>query len=245
MRRQTLRGSRATAWALMVVLAGCGGGGSGPSSPTPTAPPAAVVNDMTTVGSPTPGSTVAATACVASSGACASVTVTVTTTFNANVTGGQVYVQLLDGSGRQCGSALSATVSLTAGTPTPVAVSTFLMECSFPFTTTTVRATLFPANPSGLPVSQRQGLYAESFNGGWTFTAGAGATPTPTPRPTATPAPTPSDGFPVCSGSRPAASCGQATGQCNNGDYTCSQNRTGTCSGNGGLRCVFCPGPIC
>lgn len=52
-------------------------------------------------------------------------------------------------------------------------------------------------------------------------------------------------GFPACSGSRPNASCGLATGQCNNGDFTCSQNRQGTCSSNGGIRCVYCPGPLC
>jgi hypothetical protein len=132
-------------------------------------------------------------------------------------------------------------------------VTPFTIECALPFTTTVVRATLYGPNPSNLPVAQRTGLYAESFNGGWTFLAGTGSgpnpTPNPTPAPTATPqptaAPTPSGGIAVCSGSRPNASCGLATGQCNNNDFTCSTNRSGTCSSNGGLKCVYCPGPLC
>lgn len=70
-------------------------------------------------------------------------------------------------------------------------------------------------------------------------------TTTSTSTTTTTTVPTPSGGIPACTGSRPQAPCGLATGQCNNGQFTCSQTRSGTCSSNGGLRCVYCPGPIC
>ena len=49
----------------------------------------------------------------------------------------------------------------------------------------------------------------------------------------------------VCSGSAPTASCGTATGTCNDGTYTCSQTRQGTCSTHNSLQCGYCPGPLC
>ena len=51
-------------------------------------------------------------------------------------------------------------------------------------------------------------------------------------------------GTPSCAGPI-SAPCGQATAQCNNGSYACSQDRSGTCSGNGGVACWICPGPLC
>jgi len=170
-------------WTFILGLAGCGGNGSGPTTPTagpaPTqAPTPVVVNDMSSAGSPPFGSTMAVTACVDSTGACARVTVNVTTTFNAPVTGGQIYVQLLDASGRQCASAFSSAISLAVGSPLTVSVTPFMIECSLPFTTTVVRSTLYPANPGNLPVAQRKGLYVERFTAGWTFVASASVTPT-------------------------------------------------------------------
>jgi len=52
---------------------------------------------------------------------------------------------------------------------------------------------------------------------------------------------------PTCGGaSVPASvSCGTPTAQCNNGQWSCSQNRSGTCSSNGGVRCWVCPGRLC
>jgi predicted phage tail protein len=35
------------------------------------------------------------------------------------------------------------------------------------------------------------------------------------------------------------------TAQCNDGAWSCSQNRSGTCSSHGGVRCYVCPGPLC
>lgn len=38
---------------------------------------------------------------------------------------------------------------------------------------------------------------------------------------------------------------GGTTAVCNNGQYSQSQNRSGTCSQNGGVRCWVCPGVLC
>jgi Protein of unknown function (DUF3761) len=75
------------------------------------------------------------------------------------------------------------------------------------------------------------------------------STPIPTP-PTPTP-PTPGltcGGVPVpslvnCINNQPPQA---PTALCNDGVYSCSQTRSGTCSsGHGGVRCYVCPGPLC
>jgi hypothetical protein len=35
------------------------------------------------------------------------------------------------------------------------------------------------------------------------------------------------------------------TAKCNDGAYSCSQNRSGTCSSHNGVSCYVCPGPLC
>ena len=42
-----------------------------------------------------------------------------------------------------------------------------------------------------------------------------------------------------------SAACGAATARCNDGTYSCSQNRSGTCSSHGGVACWICPGLLC
>jgi hypothetical protein len=42
-----------------------------------------------------------------------------------------------------------------------------------------------------------------------------------------------------------SAPCGQATARCRDGTYSCSRNRSGTCSHHGGVACWICPGPLC
>lgn len=86
--------------------------------------------------------------------------------------------------------------------------------------------------------------------------------PSPTPQSTPTPAPTPTPTAPpptttlvsrTCNGDVvPAnATCTVGNGpppptaQCNDGRYSCSQNRSGTCSSNGGVKCFICPGVLC
>jgi hypothetical protein len=48
----------------------------------------------------------------------------------------------------------------------------------------------------------------------------------------------------TCVGPR-SGPCGVVSAVCNNGDVSCSRNRSGTCSRNGGVRCWVCPGPLC
>jgi len=35
------------------------------------------------------------------------------------------------------------------------------------------------------------------------------------------------------------------TAQCNDGAFSCSTSKSGTCSGHSGVRCYVCPGPLC
>lgn len=69
------------------------------------------------------------------------------------------------------------------------------------------------------------------------------ASPTPTATATATRTPTP-EPTPrsFCDGV--AAPAGR-TAMCNDGSWSSSQNRSGTCSSHDGVRCWVCPGPLC
>ncbi len=83
------------------------------------------------------------------------------------------------------------------------------------------------------------------------FTPSPSAPPTPTPPPAPRPTPTPT--ILTCNGGvvpdlvdclnnlgvRPP------TARCNDGRYSCSTTRSGTCSGHGGVSCWVCPGPLC
>jgi len=72
--------------------------------------------------------------------------------------------------------------------------------------------------------------------------------PAPVPPPPApVPPPTPPSGDGVtCTGSTPStAPCGRPTARCNDGTYSCSQNRSGTCSSHDGVACWICPGALC
>jgi beta-lactamase superfamily II metal-dependent hydrolase len=60
--------------------------------------------------------------------------------------------------------------------------------------------------------------------------------PSPTPPP-------PPPGGNTCS--RPAGAPQSATAVCNDGTYSSSQNRSGTCSSHSGVRCWICPGVLC
>jgi len=72
-------------------------------------------------------------------------------------------------------------------------------------------------------------------------------TPTPSPGPSPPPGPpSPPPGSMQCTVSSPiSASCGTATAVCNDNTYSCSQNRSGTCSQHDGVKCWICPGPLC
>jgi predicted phage tail protein len=42
-----------------------------------------------------------------------------------------------------------------------------------------------------------------------------------------------------------SAPCGVPSARCNDGTWSCSQNRSGTCSSHRGVSCWVCPGPLC
>lgn len=73
--------------------------------------------------------------------------------------------------------------------------------------------------------------------------------PGPTPPGPTPPSPNPQPGpnGPTCNAAAypSSASCGTPTAVCDNGQLSCSQNRSGTCSSNGGVRCWLCPGKLC
>lgn len=48
-----------------------------------------------------------------------------------------------------------------------------------------------------------------------------------------------------CASPPGSADCGRPTARCNDGSWSCSQNRSGTCSSHGGVSCWVCPGPLC
>lgn len=239
---------RSAAILCLLALPSCGGGSTpaGPSNPAPTPTPApTIVNNMDAAGDPSIGSTITVDEC---GGRCTSdVTIQILETHNQPVNPGEVYVQLFDTGGRQCASGFSAQVNVTAGRVTEFLTDRLDIQCGLPFTTNRLHATLFGPNPGNLPVSQRSGLYDENFTGGWTFKApgGSGGNPQPKPTPKPTPKPPTPNGYPACPGTHSGPGCGSASGQCNDGTYTCSQHRSGTCSSHNGIKCVFCPGPIC
>ncbi len=70
------------------------------------------------------------------------------------------------------------------------------------------------------------------------------STPTPPAPPTPTPPPPP-PGSMTCASAPTTAPCGRPTARCNDGTYSCSQNRPGTCSSHDGVQCWICPGALC
>jgi hypothetical protein len=78
------------------------------------------------------------------------------------------------------------------------------------------------------------------------------SSPAPSPTPSPSPSPTPPPGSNTCAASSiPAnATCvgngtPPVTAVCNDGAFSCAQNRQGTCSSHGGVRCWVCPGTLC
>jgi len=58
-------------------------------------------------------------------------------------------------------------------------------------------------------------------------------------------APPPPSSSMTCTNVPSSAPCGRPTAGCSDGTWSCSQNRQGTCSSHGGVRCWVCPGPLC
>lgn len=61
---------------------------------------------------------------------------------------------------------------------------------------------------------------------------------------TPAPVPPPSNSS-TCTGVPGSVSCGTPTARCRDGAWSCSRNRSGTCSSHGGVACWVCPGPLC
>lgn len=82
-----------------------------------------------------------------------------------------------------------------------------------------------------------------------TFTLVPGPTPAPNPP---SPGPTPPGPSPgpvngICNAAAypSSASCGTPSAVCDDNTLSCSQNRPGTCSSHGGVKCWLCPGRLC
>jgi len=94
------------------------------------------------------------------------------------------------------------------------------------------------ANPIGLSAASNEA----------TLIVGSAPTPPPPPPPPPSPSGLTCGGSPVpslvpCINNQPPQA---PTAVCNDGVYSCSQTRSGTCSGgHGGVRCYVCPGPLC
>ena len=78
------------------------------------------------------------------------------------------------------------------------------------------------------------------------------SSPTPPPPPAPGPTPAPGPNGPTCAASSiPSNAVCIGTGTppvtavCNDGAYSCSSNRSGTCSTHGGVKCWVCPGALC
>jgi hypothetical protein len=69
----------------------------------------------------------------------------------------------------------------------------------------------------------------------------------PGPAPSGGGGPGPGPSGATCNGQSVPASvhCGTPTAKCNDGTWSCSQNRSGTCSSHGGVACWVCPGVLC
>jgi len=77
-------------------------------------------------------------------------------------------------------------------------------------------------------------------------------TPTPTPTPSPGPTPTPGPNGPTCTASSIPANAvcigdgtPPVTAVCEDGTFSCSRNRSGTCSSHGKVACSVCPGILC
>jgi hypothetical protein len=221
----------------LLLITACGGGSGGPAAPqapapTPTPQPFVLVSSQ-----PPVGGTVTLTRTPPRNGR-EGLTWQVRVTWPDTVALAQVRSIFYNAQGRECASAFSEpspSLTVRPGIATDFTTSSLLLAsaCPMPFTTTRLHTQLW-----GIPGA----LGGGDHNAGWTFVDG-GDVGGPGPQPSGQPPP--GGGIPACSGTRPSASCGLATGRCDDGSFTCSENRSGTCSSHGGLACVWCPGPLC
>src|SRR5439155_17625420 len=68
-----------------------------------------------------------------------------------------------------------------------------------------------------------------------------------TPAPAPNPNPQPGPNGPTCDAAAypSSVSCGKPSAVCNDNTFSCSANRSGTCSSHSGVKCWLCPGTLC
>ena len=174
-----------------------------------------------------------------------------------NIPESVILVYFLTAGSRECGFATTRSpFPLTANAPRTIDIpndyilvgpeACFLpgqnctrTQCKFPLTTTKMRI-LFGNTAQGVA----QGT--ESYKYKWVTTTPTNPNPNPTPPPNNPPPAGPScNGAPVPSNCTVGNGPPPPTARCNDGQWTCSQTSSGTCSGHGGIDCRVCPGPLC
>ncbi len=243
----------------LALLNSCGGGGGSPAGPSgvPQGGPSITLSAVPSSG------TITVSECAANGvvALCSrDVRGTLTVRYGQSVSEAAVFLEFYTASAVRCAVAITERRPLSANSSTNFSFDIVFFSlppdypqfCPLPNTATRIVAYLLDGSD--------QRLYTQDLQVSYSLVAPTASAPTPTPAPSATPtpastprpsptatptpAPNPS-GFPACVGAPGSASCGRVTGRCNNGQYTCSTNRSGTCSSNGGLACVVCPGPLC
>jgi hypothetical protein len=216
----------------VVLLAGCGGGDStGPSAPKGIAllradPP---VGATITLEPCPPGST----DCQEGESLTAPVSLSFSVVSDKDYGGfsGVVFGVTWLAGGKQCGDAGVDLGTLKANQPRTVTIDSirwpYFDNCPLPTTATEIRASVSDQGGFGLLPDT---LFGNTIAGGYAF---VGSTPS-------------GSRYPVCgSGDHTECRSGLPTGFCKNDKPTCSNSLSAACGSDGGLVCVFCPGPLC
>jgi hypothetical protein len=126
----------------------------------------------------------------------------------------------------------------------------FEVACGDQHTTTLVEAQFLRATPVWGP-PEPQVLFSGRGNYTLRFERTGRGSTRAQPNPAPNPNPPGGGGAGTCDGQPAPNSCQvgngppPATARCNDGLWSCSQNKSGTCSGHGGVACWVCPGPLC
>jgi hypothetical protein len=237
---------KALAIALMFILPSCGGGGgvAGPSGPASTPAPSQSLS--LTSSTPASGNLIFRD-CPTSNGTALctqSLTLVFTARFDRAIAQSAIFVELFTAAGLRCAVGASApAISLPSGVPTSYTVNFVFGSlppqpqfCTLPTTTTRVVAHLMDSSTNARLVTTE--VAASHI---WRLDTAPAPAPTATPRP-------PTEPRATCNGANAPLSCSgssAATARCNDSSWSCSQNRSGTCSSHGGVACWTCPGPLC
>lgn len=228
------------ACAALLFFQACGGGSSptAPSAPATPAPPTAPALPAPPANATTLYTATFTTAALA--GARGTFDVPGAGTLTASVTwdmaGATIGAALTSDACSDVNGALAGTCA-NLGSPDLTAARPKTLTAN---AASALTAVIWIGNSSGVATS---GTVRVSF------TPAPVASPTPTPPPAPRPTPTPAPSY-TCNGNAigAAGQCaggGAATALCRDRTFSCSQNRTGTCSSHNGVECWICPGPLC